>query len=388
MVRIILIRNKCNLCGSVTKKVMDYGEVVDSGVFLKDLNEIEVKHPLTLWFCESCNLLQIGEHLDRDSVFRNYFYYSSATRTMKDHFSRLASEIAGMEPKLVVEIGCNDGVLLKPLAKHGIRSIGIDPSNTVHEIDDPLIEIINDYFRGGLGIKADVVVANNVFAHVPDINGMTEDIMEILKEDGVFMLEVNKLDSLVSGLQYDWVYHEHLYYYSLMTLMKHFERFGMEVFNFKRLAHHAGSMRVYVGFRGKHKISEEVQNQVDRERWYGLDKVETFYKFAARAEEHRIEMRKMVNNMVGTIAGYGACGRTNTMLQYCGLDSRRISYIVDDAPAKQGFYTPGTHIPIRSSENLDADHLIVFAWSFLEEIEKKYNKEMIIPLPYIYTYKR
>lgn len=384
----------CSVCQGHVSEVMNFGDVALAGAFLKPPEfDTERKYPLSLAFCESCLLLQVPQRINSETLFRDYFYFSSAIGTLRAHFESLAREIAALRPSRVVEIGCNDGVLLKPLADLGIkRLVGVDPAtNVVSTINDPRIEVINTFFGPGVvSGKADVVVANNVFAHMPDIHGVTKAVADLL-DGGVFIFEVNRLDSLVADLQYDWVYHEHLFYYSLLSLQKHFARYGLEVFDCRRLANHAGSMRYYVGRKGRHPVTRSVIRQKDVDLWMGLDRIETFRLFANRASAHRLELTELVRQRRDegkTVAGYGACGRANTLLQWCGLNHRHIDYIVDDAPAKQGFYTPGTHIEIRPRETLEADTVIVFAWSFLTEIMKKcrgYRGEMIVPLPHIYV---
>ncbi len=350
----------------------------------------ERKYPLSLEFCESCYALQVPQRVDTGTLFRDYFYFSSATHTMRRHFIEYAAEIVNrFKPQRVVEIGCNDGVLLRPLAMLGVEKLtGVDPArNVVESINDPRIEVIPEFFGSGVvSGKADVVVANNVFAHMPDINGTTAAIADLLTDDGVFIFEVNRLDSMVADLQYDWVYHEHFFYYSSLSLSKHLARHGMEIFDLKRLGTHAGSIRYYACKRGAHSVTSAVKRQFDVDKWHFLDRIETFTHFADRAQAHSLELREFIERQHGEVAGYGACGRTNTMLQFAGLDHRHIAYIVDDAPAKQGFYTPGTHIPIIARGDHAPDLMVVFAWSFLKEIEPKIKgiSNVLIPLPHLY----
>lgn len=383
----------CALCQGRVSEVMDFGDVALAGAFLKPEDfAAERKHRLRLAYCETCLLLQVPDRVDSSALFRDYFYFSSATKTMSRHFAELASEIAGMRPQRVVEIGCNDGVLLKPLADRGIRVVGVDPArNVVGTINDPRIEVINEFFGPGVvSGKADVVVANNVFAHMPDLHAVTQAVADLLTDDGVFIFEVNRLDSMIAELQYDWVYHEHLFYYSLLALQKLLEPHGLQIFNCKKIGTHAGSMRYYAARTGKRHPGRAVQQQIETERWHRLDCVERFADFAKQAFAHRSGMQSLVAKY-DRVAGYGACGRTNTMLQFCGFDSSDIEYIIDDAPAKHGFYTPGSHIPIVARSSESADCLIVFAWSFLQEIEPKiasYPGRVILPLPHIYEHKR
>lgn len=387
----------CASCGGHTVEVLDFGDVALAGAFLEpEQFGAERKYPLSLHFCEECFLLQVRERIAPQTLFEDYFYFSSAIGTLRKHFSHYAEEIVSrFDPQVVVEIGCNDGVLLKPLADLGVRKlIGVDPArNVTAAIDDPRIEVVNAYFgRGVVTGRADVVIANNVFAHVEDLNGIAEAVATLVGRDGVFVFEVNRLDSLVADTQYDWVYHEHLFYYSLMALDRLLARHGLEVFDLKRIGTHAGSIRYYACRKGARQPSVVVNEQRAKENWHGLYTVGRFHQFADAAHAHRDRMRDLVGGMKARgerVAGYGACGRANTMLQWCGLGGGDIDFMVDDAPAKHGFYTPGSHIEIRPNAALDEqpENLIVFAWSFLPEIYAKCSRftgNMIVPLPDIY----
>jgi hypothetical protein len=270
----------------------------------------------------------------------------------------------------------------------------VDPArNVTSTIGDERIRIISDYFPSKHleGVKADVVVANNVFAHIEDLNGVTAAVAALMEDDGVFVFEVNRLDSMIADLQYDWVYHEHLFYFSLIALERLLERHGLQVYDLKRIGTHAGSIRYYACKSGMTEETPAVQDQRDKEYWHGLSVKERFTNFAQAAADHRDAMRQFVDTAKTRgqkVAGYGACGRSNTMIQFCGFTADDIDFIVDDAPAKQGFYTPGSHIPIRSNHYLlsQPDKLIVFAWSFLDEIYGRcghYQGDIIIPLPQI-----
>jgi len=343
-------------------------------------------------------------------MFANYFYFSSAIRTLREHFVDYATEVVARfldQPQLstVVEIGCNDGVLLKPLADQGVGTpIGVDPAtNILKAIDDARVHVVNDFFGDKVAEqilqrfgKTDLVVANNVFAHIPDINGVTAGINKILKDDGVFVFEVHYLGKIIQDLQYDMIYHEHLYYYSLLALENHFARHGMVVFDIKPIPIHGGSMRYYVckkGSRHSRMISNRVALLRNDERALGYDKAETYQRFASDCDLRRQQLMETIGKLRAkgrTIAGYGASGRANTIIQYCGIGTEHLECMIDDAPAKHGYYTPGSHLLIRSNEILRTeppDYLLIFAWAFFNEIAAKCSDylanggRLVVPLP-------
>lgn len=389
---------KCRACEHRTTEILDFGRVALAGAFLKaDGFAEEKKYPLTLRFCEKCLLVQVGEVVPAATMFENYFYHSSATETMRRHFEQLArSLVAKFAPSSVLEIGCNDGILLRPLQKLGItRLLGVDPAKNLTPGDLPILTGYwgTEFARAALfGDRFDLIVASNVFAHIADINDVCEAVAMALEPPGTFVFEVNRLDELVSGVQYDWVYHEHLHYYSLLALEGLLARHGLEVYDLHKINTHAGSMRYFAGHKGAHPVTRQVSEHRVHEMWMRLDRADRFDTFAQGARDHREEFRTLVG-AGGKVVGYGACGRTNTMLQFCGLDSKDIAYIVDDAPAKHGFYTPGTHIQISAGKRLAHEPpctIIVFAWSFLSEIAPKlgdYPGRVFVPLPHIYEHR-
>ncbi len=402
----------CAFCQSNSlEKVMDFGEVALAGGFLKlDQFEAERKFPLRLFFCANCYAVQLVDIVDTNVMFKNYFYFSSAITSLKEHFVDYATEVVSrFLPKpansTVVEIGCNDGVLLKPLADQGIgTSIGVDPAtNIVGTINDPRIQTINNFFSEELSKdivsrfgKADLVIANNVYAHIPDICGVTRGIKNLLSDDGVFIFEVHYLGKVLHGYQYDMIYHEHLYYYSLIALLNHFKRHEMTIFDVKPIPIHAGSMRYYVCKNtSKHanNISPRVNLLEQSERSKGFDKIETYSKFASAIESRKIGLMTLLEKLKKLkrrVYGYGASGRANTIIQYCGITHDHMELMIDDAPAKNGYYTPGSHFLIKSNEALKTeppDYVLNFAWGYLAEISEKcrdyfeQNGRMIVPLP-------
>lgn len=377
---------KCAFCEHSTELVMDMGRVALAGGFLRQKDFAnEQRYTLRLAFCPACFAVQVADPVSPAAMFTDYFYFSSATETARRHFKTMADQlVARFRPRSVVEIGCNDGVLLRPLAAHGLHVTGVDPSNALRFFDDPSVTVINDYFGPAVAqqiIEADghpdMIIACNVLAHVEDVHAITAAARDLLADDGVLVMEAHHLGAMVSGLQYDWVYHEHRFYYSLLCLKQHFERHGLSVFDVDPVLTHGGSMRYFID-KGRRPMSSRVRELMAAETAQGLDKTMTFMRFAAGAVEHRERMQEATQ---GRVAGYGACGRANSLIQFCGLD---LAYVVDDAPAKQGFYTPGSHIPVVSRDALQdkPDAVLLFAWTYLDEIRAKCpGIPLIVPFP-------
>ena len=403
----------CAFCdGSDMVEVMDFGIVALAGGFIMPAEfDSEKRYPLRIYFCNDCCSLQVIDKIKAESLFSDYFYRSSSIATLCHHFTQYASEVVSrflpMPSKAtIIEFGCNDGVLLRPLADLGVGSVvGIDPAtNIVQEMDDDRIRIINNFFTEDLAKefvatsgKADLVLANNVYAHIPDIQDVTRAIREVLCEDGVFVFEVHYLGKIIAEMQYDMIYHEHLYYYSLLGLRRHFARYGMAIFDLQMVPTHGGSVRYFVCKNNSvyaDKINPKVEQLCEEEHSLGYHRKEAYIDFAEKVENRRTELMCLLSRLKSegnTIAGYGASGRANTIIQYCGITSHHISYMIDDSEAKIGFYTPGSHLFIQSNDVLESsdapDYILLFAWSFLDEIIAKCSRflknggKIIVPLP-------
>jgi methylation protein EvaC len=403
---------RCSFCdGTAMSLIMDFGQVALAGAFLKPEQFAEERqYSLRLHFCADCHAVQVTDKVSASVLFEDYFYFSSSIATLREHFARYAREMTErfLEPAraVVLEFGCNDGVLLRPLADQGIHTvIGVDPAtNVVQTIADPRVKIVNDFFTEAVAERIvaehgpiDMVMANNVYAHIPDIQGVTRAVRRVLKDDGVFVFEVHYLGKVVDEMQYDMIYHEHLYYYSLLSAINHFARYDMVVFDVKPVPIHAGSMRFYVCKQGSahaRAVTPAVTRLRDEELARGFHRAETFARFAAEVAETRVRLMELLERLRREgrrVAGYGASGRANTIIQYCGITHDHMEYMIDDAPAKAGFCTPGSHFLIHPSSILrqgtPPDYLLIFAWSFLDEIARKITDyrerggRLIVPLP-------
>lgn len=351
---------ECAFCGSDhIELITNFGNMGLAGGFLaRDELEQETRYPMNLGFCSDCYAVQIVDKINPDTMFKKgYFYFSSSIGTLREHFREYAAEVVDRfvrspEDTIILEFGCNDGVLLSPLADLNIGTlIGVDPaSNVVSQIDDERIVAINSYFDEQCADQVvdefghvDLILANNVFAHVNDINALTSAIDKALTLNGVFVFEVHYLGKIIDEMQYDMIYHEHIYYYSLLAVENHFSRYGMIVFDIKKIANHGGSVRFHV-CRENTKFafrSNRVENLRRDELAKGFNKISLFQEFGNKINQQRsdlLNLLRMIKSEGKSIVGYGASGRANTMLQFCGIDDSLIDYMVDDAPAKAGFF--------------------------------------------------
>jgi methylation protein EvaC len=400
----------CSFCHSEKlDEILKFGDVALAGAFLKKSQiQYEKKYPLTLLFCNSCNAVQVKERIDPSTLFNNYFYFSSAIDTLNNHFSEYALEIKEIinTDSQILEIGCNDGVLLKPLYKVGFKNLfGIDPAqNVISKINIP-VTLINDFFSYQVSNKIKeeygpfkLILANNVFAHINNINDLTEGIYNLLDDDGIFIFEVHYLHSLLDNFQFDFIYHEHIYYYSILALKNHFNKNKMEIFDIKKIKTHSGSVRVYVSKKNnvKFKIKPEVSKIINEELSLKYNSSDTFINYfkdiifyCKKLNKKLISLKK--SNKV--IYGYGASGRANTILQLSNIDNKLLDCIIDDNPEKHNYLTPGTHIPIKSRHFIKTnkpDYILVLAWSFYKEIKMRnidyFNSGgmFIIPFPNLY----
>ena len=407
--------NHCRFCTSQKLyPVIDLGYLPLAGGFLKkDTAEAFAKekvYPLQLSFCPNCFLLQSVNVIDKNTLFKNYYYFSSAIKTLNSYFRQSAQELKNSfkDPKrtFVVEIGCNDGKLLKELMGVGFKTLGVDPAiNIVNSVKNNKLRIINDFFTEKLAKKivkshgrADSILSFNTLAHIEDMHDVAKGIKHLLKKDGFLGFGVHYLGNLIRQTQYDMIYHEHQYYYSLITLQNFFAMHDMEIYDLKQIPIHAGSIIFFVQNKkyGKREISKRVIDLKKKELNWEFDKIKTYRRFMRSIKKTKIELLALITKIKlrnKSIAGYGASGRGTVIMNYCGLTNKFIDYVVDDAPAKRNAFTPGTHFKIYSSSFLDKknrpDYTLLFAWSFFNEIKKRHPAYLknggayIIPLPKI-----
>lgn len=380
----------CLVCGAPGPvPFIRLGDSAFANAFLRpdQLGDPEIKAPLTVAYCPSCYLAQLTHVVDRVTLFRNYLYFSSTSPQLIDHFNDYAREIVERFPeqsKTVVEIASNDGVLLKPLKDRGSRVLGVEPAeNIARAANADGIETVPRFFDASVSReiteqigRVGIVVANNVLAHVDDQNGFVSSVRDLLSPGGVFICEVQYLGDLIDHGEWDNVYHEHLCYFSLLSLKHLFEKNGLSIFDVKRINTQGGSLRVYATHKRQEtpRVSDMLHDERQTRK---LDRLSTYLRFSSRPENLRSSLVSLLNRLSDsgkTIAGYGAAAKGNTLLQFCGITANTVDYITDEAPSKQGKYTPGSHIPVVPTGMLKErrpDYILILAWNYAASIVAK-----------------
>ncbi len=399
----------CRVCSNKKMvKVLSLGKSPLANSFLrpKELKLHEDFFPLELKLCKKCGLVQLADIVNPDLMFRNYLYVSSTSRSFVEHFERFAQEINNRfhlgRNNLIVDIGSNDGILLKPLKKLGVKTLGVDPAKNVAEIASKAgIETIVDFFNEKVAHrilreygKAKIITAANVFAHTNNWDEFVKSAKILLSKDGVLIIEAPYLLDFIKKNLFDTVYHEHLSYMAVRPLIKFFKKHKMPIFDVQKVSSHGGSIRVFIkNSKGPYKLESSVYDFVKKEKSNGLALTATYKKFSKKIENNKQKLIKLLKSLKKngrTIIGFGAPAKGNTLLNYFGIGPELIDYIVDDSKLKQGLYTPGTHIRINPPNKLkghDADYILILAWNFADKIIEKYSylrKEgvkFIIPVP-------
>lgn len=400
---------ECRICRNKDlREFLSLGKTPLANSFLpkEGLSQKEESFPLAVCFCQNCKLVQLTYVVPAETMFKNYVYVSSTSGTLRVHFTRMAEDISKRfnldEKSLAVDIGSNDGILLKGFKKFNVQAIGVEPATNVAKIaEENGVETINSFFNKDTAREivvrnghADIVTATNVFAHVDDIGEFAENVKFLLKKDGIFVIEVQYLVDTVEKMTFDNIYHEHLSYFTLTSLANFFKRHGMGIFDAQKVDSHGGSLRAFVKKNGgSHDPSRNIIEILRHEQEIGADGIELYRKFAGKVYGVRKKLKSYLEDIKNngmSIAGYGAPAKSTTLLNFCGIGNDFLDYIVDENALKIGLYTPGTRIPVVSPDTLDKkkpDYILILAWNFAQEIlakTKKYSAlgvNFIIPLP-------
>lgn len=399
--------HECRLCRDRNVNIiLPFGDVALANAYPKSKEEREDLFPLTLMKCESCGHVQLRETINPNRLFLNYLYSSSDSPSLVKHFKEYAEDIKNRfnteKPINLLEIGSNDGILLKEFENINFgKLIGIDPAENISERAKSIKDahIITDFFNIESANKIknkfgliNIVCANNVFAHVDELDSMMEGIVHSLADDGVFVFENAYLYDTIKGLYFDQVYHEHLQYYGVIPLVKYLAFYKMEIFDIKRVNTQGGSFRIYAKKikNQTYSISNNVYEFIQNEKDFELYSNQTYQDFIEKLDLLKNNLQtfiKEVKKKGGTISCYGCPAKFALFTKFFELDDNTIDYVVDDSPLKQGRFSPGKKIPIVSREyfyNNPTDYSIISVWNMADAIinnNKEYKGKFIIPMP-------
>jgi SAM-dependent methyltransferase len=402
--------NACRFCKSALRHTfVDLGmsPLCESYLRPEQLNEMEPFYPLHVFVCEECFLVQLEEFVSPDNIFKEYAYFSSYSDSWLDHCRRYTEQMLDRfrlnGKSLVVELASNDGYLLQYFVHKNIPVLGIEPAANVAKVaEEKKVPTLVEFFGKPLAAKlasqgkqADLLVGNNVLAQVPDLCDFVAGMKILLKPGGVLTLEFPHLLMLMQENQFDTIYHEHFSYFSFLTAERIFGAHELVLFDVEELPTHGGSLRIY----GRHKedssrpVTSRVVELRRREAAVGLMHVESYRSFAERVKNNKRELLECLiraKREGKSIVGYGAPGKGNTLLNFCGIGRDFIDYVVDRNPYKQGKFTPGTHIPIHSPERINEtrpDYLLILPWNLKNEIMQQMGRirewggKFIVPIP-------
>jgi SAM-dependent methyltransferase len=401
----------CRFCGQALQTTfVDLGmsPLCQTHIEQHQLNHMEPFYPLHAWVCSKCFLVQLEEYVAPANIFSSeYAYFSSYSDSWVEHARRYAemmrNRFAISSHSLVMEIASNDGYLLQHFVAAGVPVLGIEPAANVAKVAQERGVRSEVCFHGSGSAEkivarygqADLVLGNNVLAHVPNLNDFVEGMKRLLKPQGVITMEFPHLQRLMEQNQFDTIYHEHFSYFSFFTVEQVFAAHQLTLFDVEELSTHGGSIRIFARHSADDSkpVSDRVRELRRRELSLGFDRLETYQSFG---EQVKATKRQLLSFLIAlkdkgkTIAGYGAPGKGNTLLNYCGIGPDFLAYTVDRSPYKQGKYTPGMHIPIRSPDEIrrtKPDYLLILPWNLKDEIVaqmgliREWGGQFIVPIP-------
>lgn len=404
-------QTSCRLCGSFLKHTfVDLGmsPPCESFVPADRLDQMEPYYPLYALVCDHCFLVQLKEYFSPAEIFTEYAYFSSYATSWVDHARVYCEEITEKlslnKNSFVVEIASNDGYLLQHFIPKDIPVLGVEPAaNVAQAAVAKGVPTRVDFFGASLaahmvetGQKADLIIGNNVLAQVPDLNDFVRGMQILLKPEGVITLEFPHLANLIEQNQFDTIYHEHFSYFSLLTIRYMAHRHRLKVIDVEELSTHGGSLRVYLAHNSsKRKAGPRVAALLKREQIFGLNNIATYEQFAEKTRRTKRDLLSFLisaKNAGKRICGYGAPGKGNTLLNYCGIGTDFLEFTVDRNPYKHGRFTPGMHIPIHDVAAINSyrpDYILILPWNFKDEIIRQmhhvveWGAKFIVPIPHV-----
>lgn len=404
----VFLRETCRLCGGREHDLalrLVPTPIGDHFVPKERLGEPQESFPLDLYQCRGCANVQLLKTIDPEVVYGEYLYTSSSSLGLPEHFRRYADSVMNraVQPKgaLVVEIGSNEGAMLRPFRERGMRVLGIDPARAIaQKATETGIETLPEFFTEALASriaakhgKAGIVIANNVFANIDDLADMAKGVRALLSDDGIFVFETSYLLDVVEKNLIDTIFHEHLCYFAVKPLEAYFKRFGMQLIDVERVPTKGGSIRGTVQLAGgKRPVSPSVAAQKELEARAELDRLDAYKALGARLEAVKGDLQKLLRELKAkgkVIASYGAAVGLTTMIYHFELGGL-VSFMVDDYPAKQNTYSPGHHIPVHAPDAIyerKPDYILILAWRYADNIINKHRTYLdrgghfVIPLP-------
>ena len=406
---------RCRHCGTPLRHTfVDLGmsPLCESYLSAHQLNAVELFYPLHVFVCSGCLLVQLHEYVRPSDIFTEYAYFSSYADTWLRHVEAYTDQMIARwnlgRHSQVVELASNDGYLLQYFVARNVPVLGIDPAANVARVavDKGVPTLVKFFGREtarelvAAGTRADLLIGNNVLAQVPDLNDFVAAMKMLLRDDGVITMEFPHLLQLIANNQYDTIYHEHFSYFSFLSVSKIFEAHGLVLFDVEELPTHGGSLRIY----GKHRedtskpVGARATELSQRELDLGFGRVETYLNFGQKVEATKRRLLRFLidaKNDGHSIVGYGAPGKGNTLLNYCGIRTDFIDYTVDRNPYKHGKFTPGTHIPIFPPQRIDEtkpDFVLILPWNFKDEIMaqmahiRSWGGKFVVPIPDVTIY--
>ena len=405
----------CRFCGAELRRTfVDLGmsPLCETYPAAADLKRGEIYYPLHVYVCEQCWLVQLEEYESAENIFSDYAYFSSYSDSWLKHSERYCQQMTARfglnSESAVVEVASNDGYLLQYFVQRGVRVLGIEPAaNVAKAAVEKGVPTLVEFFGAKLARKladdgrcADLVLGNNVLAQVPDLNDFVEGLRIVLKPEGVLTLEFPHLLKLIELNEFDTIYHEHFSYFSLLSTLRIMEAHGLRVFDVEELTSHGGSLRVYSCRKesGTHNIESRVAQLVAAEEKAGLASTAGYTAFADQVKQTKwalVDFLLAAARQSKQVAGYGAPGKSATLLHYCGIGKDMVSYTVDRSPYKQGRFLPGTHIPIYHPDHIretKPDYVVILPWNLKDEIIEQLNfvrewgGKFVIPIPKLTIY--
>ena len=389
--------NLCRISGTLLTKVLDFGkQPLGNGFLEAKYFKGEYFFPMEIGYSEISMMFQLIEQPAPEKMFHDHYaFYSSTSSFMAQHFKQFAHQVIQSgyltkESPYVIELGCNDGIMLKNFAEQGIRHLGIEPSlNVAQEANKHGVRTRSEFFSEELAEiivreegQADAFLAANVMCHIPDIVGVVKGIKKLIKPTGVVMFEDPYLGDVIAKTSYDQIYDEHVFLFSALSIQYLFGLHGMELIDVLPQKTHGGSMRYVLSHQGAYPVKDSVIQIIAKEKAQGLDLLFTFETFRTNVQKSKENLVKLLKDLKAQgkkVAGYGATSKSTTILNYCGIGPDLIEYISDTTPIKQGKLTPGMHIPVVPYETFKSnppDYAVLFAWNHAEEIMAKEKEFM------------